>query len=164
MFKSLHLHRVVRLPSIYFHMALSYSQYAITTLACCRVNDFAFLGWSKRFQRSKSHQESSRLSAAGLYLPAKKNAPHLALVFFFKKVLSLCPYHWLLQTVAFGPSGPLITQSLSWCIPLYLISLCTIFSNLMEVLHIWLYDLILRFIVTFSHFTDIIIIIGLEQL
>ena len=73
---------------------------------------------------------------------------------FFKKVLSLCPYHCLLQTVAFGPSGPLITQSLSWCIPSYLIILCTIFSNLMEVLHIWLYDLILRFIVTFSHFTS----------
>ena len=35
--------------------------------------DFSFLGWSKRFQKSKSHQESSRLSAIELYLPAKKS-------------------------------------------------------------------------------------------
>ena len=75
-------------------------------------------------------------------------APHLALV-FFKKVLSLCPYHWLLETLAFRPS----VNSLSWCIPLYLITLCTVFLNLMKVLHIWLYDVILRFVVTFSHLT-----------
>ena len=70
-------------------------------------------------------------------------------LFFFKKVLSLCPYHWLLETLAFRPS----VNSLSWCIPLYLITLCTVFLNLMKVLHIWLYDVILRFVVTFSHLT-----------
>ena len=79
-------------------------------------------------------------------------APRLAL-FFYIGAFSV-PLSPALRNSGLEAFRFLIIHSPSWYIPLYLTTLGTAFLNIMKVLHIWLYDVILRFVVTFSHLTS----------